>query len=144
MEAGEMATSPATLDRAVAARLVSAVAAIEGVRSALICDSSGMALAAFASAEPARDAALASFIALRAEALPVDGDLRGMGRQLAGSHFDHVLISGTGGVDTFICRASGDAYLALTAASGRSATIRPAIAQVLRRFALTTNPATRR
>lgn len=139
-----MPTSTASMDRALAARLAAAVAAIDGVRSALVCDAEGAALGASGCAEPARDAALASFVALRAEALPVDGDLRGMGRQLAGSRFDHVLISGPGGVDSLICRVGGDTYLALTAASGRSATIRPAIAQVLRRYEITTHTATRR
>lgn len=139
-----MPTSTASMDRALAARLATAVAAIDGVRSALVCDAEGAALGASGCAEPARDAALASFVALRAEALPVDGDLRGMGRQLAGSRFDQLLISGPGGVDSLICRVGGDTYLALTAATGRSATIRPAIAQVLRRFEITTHTATRR
>ncbi|MCZ7577466.1 MAG: hypothetical protein FIB00_00535 [Chloroflexi bacterium] len=144
MEADEMATSTATLDRAVASRLASAVAAIDGVRSALVCDAAGTALAASGSTEPARDAALASFVALRAEALPVDGDLRGMGRQLAGSRLDHVLISGPGAIDRLICGVAGQTYIALAVASGRSAAILPAIAQVLRRHALTPNTATRR
>ncbi|MBE0608759.1 MAG: hypothetical protein IH609_05220 [Dehalococcoidia bacterium] len=144
MEAEEMATSTATLDRAVASRLASAVAAIEGVRSALVCDAAGSALAASGSTEPARDAALASFVALRAEALPVNGDLRGMGRQLAGSRLDHVLISGPGAVDRLICSVEGQTYIALTSSPGRATTILPAIAQVLRRYALTTHPATRR
>lgn len=139
-----MATSTATLDRAVASRLASAVAAIEGVRSALVCDASGSALGASGSPEPARDAALASFVALRAEALPVDGDLRGMGRQLAGSRLDHVLISGSGSFDRLICSVDGHTYIALTSSPGRSAAILPAIAQVLRRYALTTQPAPRR
>lgn len=138
-----MATSPATLDRALASRLASAVTAIEGVRSALVCDASGTALAASGSTEPARDAALASFVALRAEALPVDGDLRGMGRQLAGSRLDHVLVSGQG-MDSLICSIDGRAYIALASSPGRATTILPAIAQVLRRHAINTTTAPRR
>lgn len=139
-----MATSTATMDRAVASRLAAAIATIDGVRSAVVCDAEGAALGAAGCAEPAREAALASFVALRAEALPVDGDLRGMGRQLAGSRLDHVLVSGPGAVDSLICGVDGQTYIALTAASGRAPAILPAVTQMLRRYALNTHPATRR
>jgi hypothetical protein len=132
------------MDPAVASRLAAALAAIDGVRSALVCDAQGAALASSGCAEPARAAALASFVALRAEALPVDGDLRGMGRQLAGSHLEHVLVAGPGAADTVISGIDGHHYIALTTASGRTTTILPAVAQLLRRYVPTNHAATRR
>ncbi len=136
-----MATPTATMDRTVASRLAGALAGIDGVRSALVCDLDGTALGAAGCAEPARDAALASVVALRAEALPVDGDLRGMGRQLAGSRFGHVSVSGSGSEGLVYRLEHACLYLAL--ATGRTTTVLAALAPILRRFALTTHPATR-
>ncbi len=130
-----------TMDKGLAHRLASATASIDGVRGAVVASLDGEALGSAGNADAARHAALASFVAFRAEALPVDGDLRGMGRQLAGSRFDHVAIAGATG-DSLIL-GLGHAYLYLALASGRAATILPALSPVLRRFALLPNPAPR-
>ena len=138
-----MAMPSTSFDPALASRLAAAAAAIEGVRSALVCDTEGTALGSAGCPEPTREAALASFVALRAEALPVDGDLRGMGRQLAGSRLDHVLIAGPGPLETLVCRVDGHAYLSLVANAGRSTVLLSSVAQLLRRLALAANPASR-
>jgi len=130
-----------SMDKGLAGRLANATASIEGVRGVVVASLDGEALGSAGKAEAARHAALASFVALRAEALPVDGDLRGMGRQLAGSHFEHVAISGPSGDNLIL--GLGHAYLFLALASGRAATVLPALSPVLRRFALSSNPAPR-
>jgi hypothetical protein len=132
-----------SFDPALAPRLAAAAAALDGVRSALVCDADGSALGASGSSDPPREAALASFVALRAEALPVDGDLRGMGRQLAGSRLDHVLIAGPGVSETLICPVDGRTYLSLLTSAGRATAVLPSVAQLLRRLALASNPASR-
>ena len=70
----------APISREIAGRLASTAAGIDGVRAATVCSAEGAVLGNAGTDDPAREAALASFVALRAEALPVDGDLRGMGR----------------------------------------------------------------
>lgn len=138
-----MATSTTSFDPALARRLAAAAAALDGVRSALVCDAEGTALGATGCPEPPREAALASFVALRAEALPVEGDLRGMGRQLAGSRLDHILIAGPGASETLVCPIDGHTYLSLVTNAGRGTAVLPAVAQLLRRLALAANPASR-
>lgn len=128
-----MATATVTPERSPVARLANSAAAVDGVRSALVCDAEGAVLGSAGFAEPAREAAMASFVALRAEALPVDGDLRGMGRQLAGSRLEHVSISGPSG-DSLIFRLDG-AYLYLDLIPGRVPAVISALAPSLRRFA---------
>lgn len=138
-----MATPTTSFDPALARRLAAAAAALDGVRSALVCDAGGTPLGATGCPDPARDAALASFVALRAEALPVDGDLRGMGRQLAGSRLDHLLIAGPGASETLVCPIDGHTYLSLVANAGRGTAVLPSLARLLRRLALATYPAPR-
>ncbi len=116
----------------LAGRIASAAAGIEGVRSALVCSSDGAVLGAAGVSDPAREAALASFVALRAEALPVDGDLRGMGKQLAGSRFSRLTISGANGESAVYNLARG-AYLSVRIAPGRSATTAAPLAALIRR-----------
>jgi hypothetical protein len=123
---------PEPLSREVAARIASAVRHVEGIRSVVICGPEGQPLAAADEPDPARAAALASFVALRAEALPTDGDLRGMGRQLAGSRFLHAAISG-GPHEALLLPLQG-AYLCITHAPGRSAAIAAALQPIIRRF----------
>ena len=82
------------ISRDIASRLANTAAGVDGVKAAIVCSAEGAVLASAGVPEPAKEAALASFVALRAEALPVDGDLRGMGRQLAGSTFSYVSIAG--------------------------------------------------
>jgi hypothetical protein len=118
--------------RELAGRIATTAAAIDGVRSALVCSGEGAVLGAAGVADPAREAALASFVALRAEALPVNGDLRGMGKQLAGSRFSHLAISGTNG-DSSVYNLARGAYLSVRIAPGRSATTAAPLAALIRR-----------
>ena len=118
--------------REVAGRIASAAAGVEGVRSALVCSGEGAVLGAAGVADPARDAALGSFVAARAEALPVDGDLRGMGRQLAGSRFSHMAVSSDGG-DSILFNLTNGAYLAVRIAPGRTPTTAPPLATLVQR-----------
>ena len=67
-------------------RLASALATVTGVERALVATLEGELVAAEPAVdgtEAGREAALATFVAKRAEALSTDGDLRGMGRLLA-------------------------------------------------------------
>lgn len=126
---------PEPLSRELAARIASAVRRVEGVRSVVVCGPEGQPLAAVDEPDTARSAALASFVALRAEALPTDGDLRGMGRHLAGSRFLHAAISG-GPREALLLPLQG-AYLFITHAPGRAAAITAALQPIVRRFGAT-------
>ncbi len=123
------------LSRETASRIAQAVRHVEGVRSVTVCGPEGQPLAAVNEPDPTRAAALASFVALRAEALPTDGDLRGMGRQLAGSRFIQAAISG-GPVEAVILPLEG-ACLYITHAPGRGQAIAAALQPVIRRFGAT-------
>ena len=122
----------ATIPREVAARVASAAASIDGVCSALVCSADGAVLASAEVPDPAREAALASFAAIRAEALPVDGDLRGMGRQLAGSHFSHMAIAHSR-AESLLYNLTAGAYLMVRIAPGRGAAAAGPLATLVRR-----------
>lgn len=124
----------ATLPRELAGRIASAAAGIDGVRAALVCSAEGAVLGAKGVADPAREAALGSFVAARAEALPVDGDLRGMGRQLAGSRFSHLAIGSPSG-DALLFNLSRGAYLSVRILPGRTAAATGPLAALVRRAA---------
>ena len=117
-----------------AARIAQSAASLDGVRSAVVCGAEGNVLAAAGCEEPARHAALASFVAMRAEALPVDGDLRGMGKQLAGSRFAHLAISGER-ADALLLGV-GDAYLYVTTAPGRGPLALGPLTNLARRYGM--------
>jgi hypothetical protein len=123
------------LSRELATRIAHAVSNLEGVRSVTLCSSEGQPLATVNERDPARTAALASFLALRVEALPTDGDLRGMGKQLAGSHVLQVAISG-GASEATLLPLQG-AYLYLTHAPGRGAALAAGLQPIVRRFGAT-------
>jgi predicted regulator of Ras-like GTPase activity (Roadblock/LC7/MglB family) len=116
-----------TMPKELAMRIATAAAGIDGVRSALVCSADGAPLGAAGVSEPDKEAALASFVAVRAEALPVDGDLRGMGRQLAGSRF-----SGAKG-ETMLFNLANGAYLSVRIAPGRAATAIAPLGGLVRR-----------
>jgi hypothetical protein len=124
----------ATMPREFAARVAAAAAGVDGVRSALVCSAEGAVLGAAGIAEPAREAALGSFLAARAEALPVDGDLRGMGRQLAGSRFGQLII-GTDHGDAVLYNLTRGAYLSVHIAPGRAASVSAPLATLVKRAA---------
>ena len=79
---------------------------------ALVSSVEGEVLGESGVGEPPRAAALATFIARRAESLSLDGDLRGMGRLLATGHLEHVAISGDAG-DALVL-APGSCFVFLT------------------------------
>lgn len=122
----------ATISPDLANRIASAAAGIEGVRSAIVCSAGGAVLGSAKVEEPAREAALVSFVAIRAEALPVDGDLRGMGKQLAGSSFRHMSIAGRLGESALYSLAAG-AYLSVRIAPGRAAATSSPLVALVRR-----------
>lgn len=118
--------------REIAGRIAGAAAGVEGATSALVCSSEGAVLGAAGVADPAREAALGSFIAARAEALPVDGDLRGMGKQLAGSRFSHMAVAAEGG-DSMLFNLTHGAYLSVRIAPGRTPTTSPPLTALAHR-----------
>lgn len=122
------------ISRDIANRLASAAAGVDGVRSAIVCSADGAVLGSAGAAEAAKEAALVSFVALRAEALPVDGDLRGMGRQLAGSRFNHLSVAGERG-EMLLYNLAHGAYLSVQLAAGRSASASQPLATLVRRVA---------
>ncbi|HNM78068.1 MAG TPA: hypothetical protein PKI89_06885 [Tepidiformaceae bacterium] len=122
------------LSRDIAGRLAGAAAAVDGVRTATVCSSEGAVLGSAGVEDPAREAALGSFLALRAEALPVDGDLRGMGKQLAGSRFSHLSIAGDHD-EMLLYALSGGAYLSVQLAPGRGVMAAPQLSALARRVA---------
>lgn len=122
------------LPRELALRIAATAAGIEGVRSALVCSAEGAVLGAAGIEDAPREAALASFVALRAEALPVDGDLRGMGKQLSGSKFSHISIAGAGG-EAAVYNLSRGAYLSVRLAPGKAASTAGPLAALVRRVA---------
>lgn len=124
----------APIPRDLASRLANAASGIDGVRSAVVCSAEGAVLGSAGAPEPAKDAALASFIALRAEALSVDGDLRGMGRQLAGSAFSHLAVSGVHD-ETLLYTLNNGAYLSVQLAPGRSTAAAQPLTSLVRRVA---------
>ena len=122
------------ISRDIASRLASAAVGVDGVRSAIVCSAEGAVLGSAGVGEPAKEAALVSFVALRAEALPVDGDLRGMGRQLAGSRFSHLAVAGDRG-ETLLYTLANGAYLSVQLAPGRGASAAQPLATLVRRVA---------
>ncbi len=112
-------TTLAMLDSATADRLAATLVALPGVGQALVCATDGEAVGSCGTENPQRDAALATFIGARAEALVSDGDLRGIGRLLVGSRLERAIF---GGGPTECVVVSGNGALALlTLAPGASA-----------------------
>lgn len=105
--------STSTIDRDLAGRLAVTLADLPGVAGALIASLDGEVLAESGVGDAPRTAALATFVAHRAGNLALDGDLRGMGRLLAGSHLDHVAISGDSGDAVILAPGSCFVFLAL-------------------------------
>ncbi len=127
----ETLTGPVTPE--FATRVASAMANASGVESAVVCGEGGAVLGVAGSSNAPRDAALGAFVAQRADALSADGDLRGMGRLVAGSHFQQVTASWPGGEALII--AFGDAHLFVALRRGVSAeSAAPALRTILRRY----------
>lgn len=81
----------------LARRFAASLAQCEGVEAVIVCGREGEALAGSGGPDVRKEAALASFVAQRAEALTEDGDLRGMGKALANSRLEEIVLSGPGG-----------------------------------------------
>lgn len=129
-------TQAQAIDRAGGSRLAGAIATVMGVERALIATLEGDLVAAEpagSAAEAGREAALATFVAKRAEALSTDGDLRGMGRVLATSRLERVTISS--GAGETLLYAPGSCYVLVSLRRGSPVAVSaPAIEQVLRRY----------
>ena len=80
-----------------AERAAWAMAQRPGVAGVVICDEAGVQLAAQTKGDAAREGALGAFVGSRGASLANDGDLRGMGRQLNGSHLLSITLAGPGG-----------------------------------------------
>ena len=85
-----------------------------GVTGAIVCTRDGEVLGTTGE-QGARDAAFATFMVRRAEALTMDGDLRGLGRLVTGSTLRHIVLSGRR--EAGICIAAGD-HLVLVSCRG--------------------------
>lgn len=121
------------VSKEIARRLGFALAKIEGVRGVLVSSRDGAVLDANGHIDPARDAALTSFLGSRAEALSIDSDLRGMGRMLAGSKLESITLSGPSGESILL--PAGSAYLFVPLMPGRpAASIGPVAASTARRY----------
>lgn len=124
------------IDGVAGNRLAAALATVTGVERALVTTLEGELVAAEpagAAAEAGREAALATFVAKRAEALSTDGDLRGMGRVLAASQLERVTISSNAG-ETLLY-APGRCYVLVSLRRGIPVAVStPALEQVLRRY----------
>ena len=116
-----------------ATRVASAVAATPGVDGAVIATKDGDILGATAMDTAQRDATLAAFLTQRAVSLSGDGDLRGMGRLVAGSTFQQISASWPGGEALVMSFANSNMFVSLrrgvTAESAGSA-----LRTVLRRY----------
>lgn len=126
---------PVAIDGVAGSRLAAALATVTGVERALVTTLEGELVAAepAGSAEAAREAALATFVAKRAEALSTDGDLRGMGRVLAASQLERVTISSNAGES--LLYAPGSCYVLVSLRRGMPVAVSaPALEQVLRRY----------
>ena len=103
-----------------------------GVTGAIVCTRDGEVLGTTGE-QGARDAALATFMVRRAEALTMDGDLRGLGRLVTGSTLRHIVLScrREGG----LCIASGD-HLVLVSCRGGipGASLLEQINAIIRRY----------
>lgn len=122
-----------TIDRDLAGRLAVTLADLPGVTGALVSSVEGEVLGESGVGEPPRAAALATFIARRAESLSLDGDLRGMGRLLATGHLKHVAISGDAGDALVLAPGSCFVFLTLQRAYPAASVATPAY-QLLRRY----------
>lgn len=122
-----MSLAPASHSRADGPdRAARALKETPGVTGVAICSAEGDLLSTADAARPdtSREAALATFACRRGEALTMDGDLRGMGKLVAGSGLRHIVWSGprgdavcipwTGHVVFAACQpgAAGEALLA--------------------------------
>lgn len=114
-------------------RLADAIARVEGVGSVVVCSRDGEVAGSNGSGDPAREAALAAFIAYRAEALVADSDLRGLGRTLAGSHLEQAALAGPGG-EALIFAHSGSYAFVSVARGAFGEVVGPAVRAILGRY----------
>lgn len=121
------------VSKEVARRVGYALAKIDGVRGVLVSSRDGAVLEANGQVDPARDAALTSFLGSRAESLSIDSDLRGMGRMLAGSRLESITLSGPAGESILL--PAGSAYVFVPLMPGHpAASIAPVAASTAKRY----------
>lgn len=118
--------------REVADRIAAYLSQQDGVRSATVSGPQGSLLASAGAQEPEREAALAAFICERAEEIPMEGDLRGMGKLVAESEFQQLAIAGPKG-EGLVIRLQGAAVL-VTGSAGQLAAAASATAAVANRY----------
>ena len=90
-------SATAAISEETARRFAIAAGETQGVASLIVCGRDGEVLAGSGPVDVRKEAALASFIVQRAEALAQDGDLRGMGRSLAHGRLEEITLSGPAG-----------------------------------------------
>ena len=107
-----------------------------GVTGAIVCTRDGEILGITGDTtgdQGARDAALATFMVRRAEALTMDGDLRGLGRLVTGSTLRHIVLSGRR--ESGLCIASGDHLVLVSCRNGiAGASLLEQINVIIRRY----------
>ena len=81
----------------VAGRFAASAAQAEGVAGVTVCAREGSVVTGAGRVDVRREGAMASFVAQRAEALAEDGDLRGMGKAVAMSQLQEIVLSGANG-----------------------------------------------
>ncbi len=116
-----------------ASRIARAIAATPGVESVTVSSAAGAALAQANSGAPAREAALASFVAGRAEALSADGDLRGMGRLVTDGRLLQVVAAWPGGEALILSAAGLHVFVAFKRGTSAESTS-PGLRAILKRF----------
>lgn len=102
-----------TLDQGV--RLASALHEVRGVARVVLCGPQGELLGVSPGGDGAQDAALATYIAGRGEALSTEGGLRGMGRVVSGSSFHGAAVAGPWGEALVLAGSRCHAFVVLAA-----------------------------
>jgi hypothetical protein len=128
-----MSASPAFADPELPGRLLVVLGQTPGIASAAISGPEGSPASESATPAARQDAAIAAFISARAGSLTGDGDLRGMGRQLIGSHLLRATLAGPGGEYLVMPYAGGSVFIA----AARGATcdrIAPNVTNTLQRY----------
>ncbi|MBA4180736.1 MAG: hypothetical protein C0506_09130 [Anaerolinea sp.] len=121
------------LTEETARRFANAAAQAPGVAEVIVCGREGNVLAGANASDVGREAALASFVAQRAEALTEDGDLRGMGKAVANSHLEEIVVSGPSGEAVLLSFPCCYAYVPL-ARGAAPATVTASLRVIARRY----------
>lgn len=121
------------MPREVAERIAAYLSQQDGVSSATLTGPERQLLASAGAENPERDAALTAFVCERADAIPMEGDLRGMGKLVAESEFQQLAISATNG-DGLVMRLRGSTAVLITGRAGQLASAATAASVVASRY----------